>query len=247
MTNVKLHTILFIFIICLCIIYIYFCGYNKNEYFSIVDALFWKQLGEKVFVNAENKMPNSVASFLRVYGDYKVIGIEVCRKPVSIINKELINALSFGQLKRNLKVRGMDDIFHLWCNITITNGTDTKQISMDKVEIVNIHTSPIPTGNHSKCMRIPGPDMWQVTLRELITNAERIHSPKEFWTYDPATNNCQYFVLSLLNGSGYLTPDAVSFINQRADELLEDRDLAIGVSTKLVHLVANLRSTLGLT
>lgn len=214
---------------------------KQEEYYSFLNLFLLNRikdvLFEGAFKPAENKMPTPISIFLKRYGHYKVIGLELCRQPVISTIKEVMNALSFGKLKEELKVRGIDDILHLWCNVEITNGEEVRRFLIEKNETVQIKEEKIGT----ECFNVIGPSMWQVSLHELISNAEKVH-PSEFWLYNPATNNCQYFVLSLLNGSGYLTPDAYEFLNQNAERILERSGIAVDVASKVINFAANMRN-----
>lgn len=237
--NTSIILISLLLVICLIVLY---CLHNQKEEYSILNILAFNRIKDVLFGSllkpAENKMPIPISSFLQKYGNYKVIRLELCRQPVVAAIKEVMNALSFGRLKGELKVRGIDDILHLWCNVEITNGEEVKRFSIEKNETVQIKEYRKGT----ECFEVIGPSMWNVSLHELISNAEKVHTYGGFWLYNPASNNCQYFVLSLLNGSGYLTPDAYEFLNQNAERILEKSGFAVDVASKVVNFAANLRN-----
>jgi len=229
----------YIILLLLCIIIILIYALNKctEPYRGILpNFLFLPRIHDLLFQKPQNSMPPVISRFLSKYGNYQVVRLELCRKPVQNINKEVLNTVTLGNLKRELQKKGVDALLHLWCNVTLSNG---KTFSIEKTDTVQIRE--MMTG--TDCFTIPSVELWQVTLNDLIKNAERVH-PGEFWTYNPATNNCQHFVLSLLNGSGYLTPDSLDFLNQRADEILEESGFTVSVITKLINLASNIRRAL---
>lgn len=234
-----MNTVLFALLLLLLLVLLFIITDKEN--YSLLDILAFNRIKDVLLGSflkpAENKMPTGLSSFLQKYGHYKVIRLQLCRQPVIGAIREVMNALSFGRLKHELSVRGIDDILHLWCNVEITDGTNIRRFLIEKNETVQI--GEWKTG--SECFSVIGPSMWSVTLNELIQNASKVH-PNEFWLYNPATNNCQQFVLSLLNGSGYLTPDAYDFLNQNAERILEKSGIAVDVASKVINFAANLRN-----
>jgi hypothetical protein len=111
---------------------------------------------------------------------------------------------------------------------------------IEKNSIVEIFPSPLIEKN---CININIPPNNQVTLNELLQNAEKIH-PYDFWLYDATNNNCQEFINSLLDGSRLNTPEAKIFLYQNAKQLFEDLGFSGKVVKQLLLLITNLGARL---
>jgi hypothetical protein len=187
-----------------------------------------------------NTPSKSVVNFLETYGDYRIIGLQLCRSPLASIISNLFNYATTGKFNKQLKIRGMDDIFHLWLNITLTNGINTFTIKTEKTSIIEFSDKDLIAKDCFKIENIPEDN--QLTLLTFFKNGMNIH-PFDFYLYDGRNNNCQEYVRSLLKGSGYLSDEANNFLYQNAQEIFNGlgyRGELIGnFVRKLSNLAAN--------
>jgi hypothetical protein len=191
-----------------------------------------------LILDTKNIPSRQVAEFLHKYGEYEVIGIKCCRAPVAKTIKYIFNMLSLGEFQKRLNIRGIDDIFHLWIVLTLTDGVNTFDVRFDKNEMVEYTTDP----KKLKAKDFINIDVnWPTKLITLFNNAAKIHPVPGFWLYDAKNNNCQIFVQSLLNGSGYYTPKAKEFVFQPADELLENLGITEKIGSNLPNVFANIK------
>ena len=71
----------------------------------------------------------TVRSVLEQYGDLPITSVLICRNPVSEFVKTGLDVLSLGAFKKRLGRASFDDIFYLFCLVTLEDGT---VLSLDK-------------------------------------------------------------------------------------------------------------------
>lgn len=135
-------------------------------------------------------------------GQNQIVSIQVGQEPVNNLVQKSLNVLSFGEYGKLKKKLHYDDIYHNFMVLTLADG---KQFRLEKNHIVEITPyKPIVKKGYEKILYdIPVSTDQDITLESLVQNAES--GNEKFWLYDPATNNCQYFVRDLIQKSS-LTP-----------------------------------------
>lgn len=252
--------ILLLFCIILCVFIIINNNKSKGENFVDIKSTFLKYLNDysrlplkllkdipytilypykllSGFENPYNSPTTDVLKFLSTYGNYRIIGLQLCRTPLVSIIRNLFNYATTGQFNEQLRVRGMDDIFHLWLNITLTNGRNTFTIKTEKTSVIEFSDKNLLAKD---CFTIQGiPENNQLTLYKFFENAIKVH-PFEFYLYDGRNNNCQEYVRSLLKGSGYLSNEANTFLYQNAQELFDSLGFKGQIVGSFVRKLSNL-------
>jgi hypothetical protein len=191
--------------------------------------------------NPYNTPSRYVIEFLAKYGQYRIIGLQLCRSPLASVIRNLFNYATTGKFNEQLKIRGMDDIFHLWLNITLTNGIDTFTIKTEKTSIVEFSDKDLIAKDCFVIEDIPNDN--QLTLNQFFENAIKIH-PFDFYLYDGRNNNCQEYVRSLLKGSGYLSEEANEFLYQNAEELFNNLGYSGKIVGNFVKILSNLAANI---
>jgi hypothetical protein len=195
-----------------------------SNLFSNITPIFQKLKSLKY--SPDNRIPLPIKQFLDTYKNWKVTQIQVCKTPVLNTVQTLFNVLSLGKLKENIDKLGYDDIYHLYANITISNGLQNVIFRIEKNQRVMINHS-VKGNKYSVCVTIKLNEI--PTLSSFLANARNIHENKynkAFWLYDPKYNNCQHFIQSLLEGSNTYAKSISEFILQPSDKLLENAGLA---------------------
>jgi hypothetical protein len=249
-------------LLCILLVLIVYIILNHAEQFGFFDDMYKKvkdrlttnkvikqvqDTGEKVrdlvknpnlLLDSKNMPSRLIAEFLQKYGEYEIVGIKCCRLPVPKAIKYIFNILTLGEFQERLNIRGIDDIFHLWIVLTLTDGKHTFDVRFDKNEIVEYSIKPERL-KAKDCVKIDV--KWGTKLITLFNNAIKVHPVPGFWLYDAKNNNCQIFVQSLLNGSGYYTPKAREFVFQPADEILENLGIAEKIGSDFPNIIANVK------
>lgn len=159
--------------------------------------------------------PLAVKNLLTQYGDQGISKIDVCRQPIIGIFKEGLDKLTGGDLSKVVKEKGYDNVFHLYCIITLDNGT---RIRLDKNQRVTIQVNPGSLNSEAVCKSVTLPQ--KETLETLIDKGEKLGNQiGSFYRYSAWDNNCQKFIKALLNASGVTSLDG--FIMQDAGEFLK--------------------------
>lgn len=153
--------------------------------------------------------PKALNTFLHKEGKQIITKIEVCRIPVSSVMQGLLNVLSFGKFKRQLKKLNYDTTYHLYLTLHLSNG---KIYSIEKNQRVTI-IDGVKSGGECRQM-IYGTKH----LNDFLLTAEHDHSGERFYRYDGFKNNCQQWVKDILNSNGIYKFD--TFIMQDVSELV---------------------------
>jgi hypothetical protein len=79
----------------------------------------------------------------------------------------------------------------------------------------------------------------RITLFDLMNNARRRFGESRYFSYDGFKNNCQDFLMMLLNASGLETADNKAFIKQPLEQLIKKLPSYVPKVAKVVTDVAN--------
>ncbi len=168
----------------------------------------------KGFIQGPRKgPPPQIREFLAKNGNQLIRSLVVCRVPIYKVIDKALNLISLGQWQKNKDKYHFDDLFHLYTYVTLADG---KIYRMEKNQVVQVRqVSAIEPKGECRSVGAPAKPL---TLGELFKNGEAQQS--SFWNYNPVNNNCQVFVMNLLQGSGLLTKDLTDFIKQCAECVL---------------------------
>lgn len=156
---------------------------------------------------------------LKDFGDLPIKRIQVARQPIMKILDSVIKLISLGTY--DPKKYGYDQMYHLGMILTLKlpSGQD-KFIMVEKVDAVSISSTISMTGDNVEYFEVPINK--QLTLNQMCENAINKVGKKTFFDYDAFKNNCQSFLLMLLENSGLLTVQAKQFIYQDVSELAKE-------------------------
>jgi hypothetical protein len=186
-----------------------------NAVKSNVGNVFSKRIG---FNNISTKTLNE-------YGNFPIINIQVARQPIVKALDKVVNIISLGSWGRMKKQYNFDDLMHLGmiATVRLPNGTN-RNIMIEKVDAVTISPTISMTGNKVEYFTIPLNGK-QITINEMVDKAKQAVGDKKFFDYsglglgNEPPNNCQYFLLYLLQNSGLLSESAKNFIFQDVEQL----------------------------
>ncbi len=158
------------------------------------------------------RRPKPIRKFMENEGQKKIVSIKVCRSPVSKVLKSIINVVSLGMLKRKMKEKSYDELFHLFAVLEFEDGSIKTIEKNERVMVTNGDKSTSNTvcaGKH--IMKNP------ITANKFISDAEK-KGDKNFWIYSADKYNCQRFIKDLMNAQGITQFD--SFIKQDTEDLM---------------------------
>jgi len=171
--------------------------------------------------------------FLAQNGNCIIRSISVYRKPVQSFIKPILDALSLGQFSSLLKQQGYDKLFHLYmCVAYITPSNAVSKIKLEKNEVISI--SPWqPSDEDAEHIEIYLNLNNPITISQLLSNTQALMGSK-FFPYSAFNNNCQNFVLSILEANKLSSESAKKFIYQdmtNINQHLDTRTKAIANGT----------------
>lgn len=173
--------------------------------------------------------------FLQKLGNENIRKIILQRDPIDATVKTALNLISLGGFEAAVKKEGYDKMFHLYMIVHLANGA---VLLIEKNAVVEISNR---IRRHQYSERFPIIVSEPITLNEMINNARRNMGDAAFFGYNAFHNNCQNFIMNLLDGVNLLTPQALAFIQQDALSLLKHmpkyvQNLSYGI-TKLAAVL----------
>jgi hypothetical protein len=167
-----------------------------------------------------DKLPNKAAKVFEKYAKSEIQDIEIRREPLQSMVKSFLNFISFGQLDKKLKELNYDDVMHLSMAVIFRNGS---RVSIEKNERINIVEGY--TGNPGK-QQMKNVDRSllesnRITLETLLGKAQQSMGDFKFFQYNAKSNNCQDFLLGILDANNLNNANLREFIKQDATEIFK--------------------------
>jgi hypothetical protein len=178
-----------------------------------------------------------IKKHLMLYGRYKIINIQICRKPIQQHINTLLNVLSFGQFEENLKNSEYDKLFHLFLYITIETNL---KIVLEKNERINLEINYNKLDNQTEFLNIDNINNNNLTLNILLENTKKQMGETNFFKYSSHSYNCQNFVLNVLSSNGLLNEEYKKFIYQDTKQLFNNLGYLKILSDKITDLGASM-------
>lgn len=189
----------------------------------------------KALVFGRSNYPPVQKQLIDKYGSQAITDIKIGRTPLPKLLTSILNIVSLGQFQNIMKQSPYDKLYHLFCIITLDNGT---KILLEKNEAINMKTvssyNPKNT-EYEEATYIPS----GLTFKELLDNGKQIQG-KKWFVYNAVTNNCQDFLIAVLKGSSILTKQLQDFIKQDVKSLFDTLpiskkivDIATGIGNKI--------------
>ena len=189
-----------------------------------------KEIVGKV-ISGNTGLPPAVKKILDKHGNQLIKEITIVRNPVGSALVSALSVASMGEFKKNLKASPYDKLFHLKLVITLQNGM---KVSLEKVERVSMTMNPKKVKGEEE---LSLPVSKQLTLDQLYHNGEMRMGDK-FYPYSARDNNCQDFVMGILEGSGLAGGREKEFIKQNTTDLFGDDAFVRKLSNTLTDVGA---------
>jgi hypothetical protein len=173
----------------------------------------------KRVLNMKKNIPPNVKRALDEIGDKKIISARVGRTPV--------NAIVQGTLRTIAHVP-YDQLFHLFIELNLG---ESKWI-LEKIERINLvredrsrkqgveFTSSFPVGK---------------TVNELFMNTQSYMGAR-FLPYQANSNNCQVFIMAVLQSNGLATPELTTFVKQDTRSIFKNNPVLRKFANTLTDL-----------
>ena len=184
----------------------------------------------KAVVYGATKLPPNARNILHQYGDAKITEISVCRNPVGSLLTGALNAVSLGAFKKSFSKKPYDQLYHLYLWIKV----EGNNITLEKNEVITMDIDA-SIRNGSDTMKVNIPD--GLVLNSMMANTEAMMKQK-FLTYSAKDNNCQDFVMAVLQSNGLGDDSIYSFVKQDTKSLFANDNFLRKVSNTLTDVGA---------
>lgn len=152
---------------------------------------------------------------LQRVGGLNIDRIIIFRQPLHGLLNKVANFATGGLWDKARAKHGVSDFFHLGLVLVLE---DNSLLCVEKTQVVSIS----PTWSSDELTQVqPVPMHGPITVSGLL-NAAINRMGGDFWTYSAASNNCQNFVLSILQAAGLDSPEMHSFVFQPVQQMMED-------------------------
>jgi hypothetical protein len=175
-----------------------------------------------------NVYPPQVRDMIERVGGEPVVTLVVTRAPVQSFVRTLMNVISLGTYDQAVRSASYDSMFHLALHI---NG----KYLLDKQAVVKLQATSSAPNAEKMTVHLSS----HTTIRNLIDETRAYMGPQRFSNYNSQTNNCQDFILAVLQANGLLTPDLTAFIKQDADAVFRRMP---SFTQKLASVMTNIGS-----
>ena len=172
-----------------------------------------RDIAKKV-IYGRNELPPKVQNILKQFGDAIISGMIIGRTVKNPVTTHFIKAVSKTPY---------DKLYHLFLILQTNKGN----VLLEKNECINMDINP-NTNNSQKyhVHNIPQ----NLLVSQLLQNTEQRMGRNEFLSYSAYDNNCQHFILNVLQANGI--HEGADFIKQKTENIFEkNTDLRKAVNT----------------
>lgn len=164
--------------------------------------------------------PPSVRSLIATIGSQPITAIMLGRIAVEKTIQRVLNLITLGKWSSAKADLPYDDVFHVFMLITVGG----KTYILEKKEVVGLKAYDGAEGKQGSYKETPVPVIMQVPVTMLLDNGRDKMGTNAFFTYDAFKNNCQSFLMGILEGNEAkgvlnLTPEDRTFVKQDITEL----------------------------
>ena len=151
--------------------------------------------------------------FLKIYGNYNIGKMTVCRTPINSFLGKTLSFLTLNQWEAAVKKYGYDKLFHLSLYLDLMNPNTGKTITaiFEKNDTPRLHQMNKPISSDTECMSITTP--YTGDLNSFLKTTQT-QMGDDFWRYDAFVNNCQNQILNALGSNNLLSRQLQNFIKQ---------------------------------
>ena len=169
-----------------------------------------KEFGKKLMYGRKDYSPK-VKKILKEFGNESITNMYILRTPISKVLRFIMNITSLGDFEKKLKEKDFDDLFHLALHIETSKG----RVALEKNEVISMTKNPKRAGN-AQMMNISVPK--GTTINKMLEKTKELMKQK-FFPYSAKDNNCQRFILSILQANGLANKENTEFIKQNTNSL----------------------------
>jgi hypothetical protein len=168
---------------------------------------------DKVMNGAKYLVPPALKETLSKFENNRIVGATIYRHPVDSWIRKTLNVLGSNKIP-------FDKLFHLRLLLKLDNG---KEVFIEKNERLNSGIGMGAKKEGLETMPINSSDIpSNLTFGQLVENT-RAYQGNKFLTYSSSSNNCQYFLMAILQGNQFKNISQYSkFIKQDTEEIFKN-------------------------
>lgn len=171
---------------------------------------------------------------LKQYGSSTIKGISIRRSPVSGLLTGALSFFSGGKFGERQREREFDELFHLFM---VFNLNDGKQMLLEKNERINMELNPKKRPKtEEEIVRVFPIDT--LDLNGVLGKTKAYMGDKKFFGYSAKDNNCQDFILAVMNANDIGDAKDRKFVKQDTKELFRDLPYLRKLSNTLTNIGA---------
>lgn len=187
-----------------------------------------KQTGN-LLIQGSNDYPPNVKQILSQYGPQIIKSITLKRTPVDKVLTGALSLFSFGKFGEKFE-KSFDELFHLFMEIELQSGT---RLLLEKNARINMELNPRgrPDTQVKAVQSIPQ----NLSVYQLLETTKR-RMGSQFFQYDARNNNCQDFLLNVLQANGIGDQSDYLFIKQDTKKLFKGMPILSGLAHTATEL-----------
>ena len=159
----------------------------------------------KEILDFKEIVPNNVKQALNKIGESQIVSARLGRTPVQAVIQ--------GALKLVASVP-YDNLFHLFIELTLDNGQKWILEKIERITLVKEDRSKKAGAEFTASFPV------NKTVNELFQNTKNQMGDR-FLPYQSASNNCQVFIMGVLDGNGLNNSERTAFVKQDTKAIFE--------------------------
>jgi len=158
--------------------------------------------------------PPSVRKVIKSIGAQPIARMVVRRDPIPSFLSYAVDLLTMGQFSKAQQDANYDKMFHLCIEFELAKGP---RYVIEKNEVISVALARAPTKD-TQIATVGMQSALDNTLNGLLKAGQGVM--KERWfVYNALSNNCQDFILGILQGNQQLTPRLTEFVKQPLESI----------------------------
>lgn len=165
--------------------------------------------------------PPKVRDLLARIGNQPIVSARLRRDPIKAPLNIALNLITQGRWEQAKRKYAYDKLFHLGLEVVVRvsdSSTSNGTYIIEKNEVINVAPANPATPDTET---LPVDVRSGATLNSLLNGAKKVQGAAYF-NYDAFRNNCQDFIIAVLNGSGLATPNNTAWVKQPVSELVTE-------------------------
>ena len=201
-----------------------------SEAFGMVKKAINKQV-DKVKNGRKYLVPPSLKDTLTKFENNIIVGATIYRHPVDSWIRKSLNVLGSNKIP-------FDKLFHLRLLLKLDNG---KEIFIEKNERLNSGIGMGAKKEGLETIKIDNADIPQgMTFGELVDKTKEYQGDK-FLTYSSSSNNCQYFIMAILQANNFKnTSKYINFVKQDTESIFKNNPALRKIANTFTDLGGNM-------